>query len=130
MIRKLILTVGILGALAAAEGLNRFGGLVSAFGGVGAPFYIGMLIVSVLGAAVFLLVLIREIESRRQVGRLCRVCCLFRLDAHTVSVLGAAVFLLMRRCRFFDAPAFPVNIQILFGLAVATSATVWVRPAS
>ena len=38
MIRKLILTVGILGAIAAAKVLNRFGGLVSAFGGADAPF--------------------------------------------------------------------------------------------
>jgi uncharacterized membrane protein YeaQ/YmgE (transglycosylase-associated protein family) len=110
MIRKLILTVGILGALAAAEGLNRFGGLVSAFGGADAPFYIGMLIVSVLGAAVLLLALVGK--SSRAVKWI-------------TFVVFAACFVLM-----LNAPAFPVNIQILFGLAVATGATVWVRPAS
>ena len=110
MIRKLILTVGILGALAAAEGLNRFGGLVSAFGGADVPFCMRMLIVSMLSAAVLMLALIGK--SSRAVKR-------------TTIVVFAACFVLM-----LNAPAFPVNIQILFGLAVATGATVWVRPAS
>ena len=45
MIRKLVLIVGILGALTAAEGLNRFGGLVAAIGGADGPFYMGTLAV-------------------------------------------------------------------------------------
>ena len=42
MFCKLILIVGILGSLAAAEGLNRFGSLVSAFEGADEPFYMVM----------------------------------------------------------------------------------------
>ena len=38
MFRRLILILGILGSLAVAEGLNRFGSLVSAFDGADAPF--------------------------------------------------------------------------------------------
>ena len=37
VIIKIVLVVGILGAIAAVEGLNRFGGLVSAFGGGDPP---------------------------------------------------------------------------------------------
>ena len=44
--------VGILGALAAAEGLNRFGSFVSAFDGADASFYMAMLVISVIGAGV------------------------------------------------------------------------------
>ena len=29
-----------------------------------------------------------------------------------------------------NAPAFPVNVQIIFGLAVAAGATMWIRTAS
>ena len=110
MIRKLILIVGILGALAAAEGLNRFGGLVSAFGGSDAPFYMAMLIFSVLGAGVLLLALVGK--SSRAVKWI------------TFVVFVGSVVLML------NAPAFPVNIQILFGLAVAAGATLWIRGAS
>jgi len=34
LIRKILLVIGLLGGLAAAEGLNRFGSFVSAFDGV------------------------------------------------------------------------------------------------
>ena len=55
MIKKIVLFIGMLGALAAAEGLNRFGGLISAFGGGDAPFYMGMLVISVISAGVLLM---------------------------------------------------------------------------
>ena len=109
MIRKLILIVGILGALAAAEGLNRFGGLVSAFGGADAPFYMVMLVVSVIGAGVLLLGL---------VGKSNRV-----IKWVTFAVFVGSIALML------NAPSFPVNIQILFGLVVAAGATVWIRGA-
>ena len=43
VINKILLVAGILGALAAAEGLNRFGSLVSAFNGADSLFYTMML---------------------------------------------------------------------------------------
>ena len=52
VIIKIVLVVGILGAIAAVEGLNRFGGLVSAFGGGDAPFYTAMLIIAAIGVAI------------------------------------------------------------------------------
>ena len=55
MLKKIVIVIGVLGALAAAEGLNRFGGLVSAFGGGDAPIYMGMLIISVISAGVLLI---------------------------------------------------------------------------
>ena len=110
MIRKLILIVGILGALAAAEGLNRFGGLVSAFGGADAPFYMVMLIFSVLGAGVLLLALVGK--SSRAVKWI------------TFVVFVGSIALML------NAPAFPVNAQILLGLVVAAGATLWIRGAS
>ena len=109
MIRKLILIVGILGALAAAEGLNRFGGLVSAMGGGDAPFYMVMLIVSVVGAGVLLLGLVGK--SNRPVKWI------------TFSVLVGCIALMA------NAPAFPVNMQIIIGLIVAAGATVFIRHA-
>jgi len=47
--------VGLLGGLAAAEGLNRFGSFVSAFDGARTSFYMGMLVISVIGVGVLLL---------------------------------------------------------------------------
>ena len=55
MLIKIVLVVGILGALVAAEGLYRFFGFVSAMGGGDAPFYMGMLLISVIGAGVLLM---------------------------------------------------------------------------
>ena len=44
------MVVGILGALVAAEGLNRFGSFMSAFDSADSPFYMAMLVISVIGA--------------------------------------------------------------------------------
>ena len=110
MFRKLILIIGILGALAAAEGLNRFGGLVAAFDGADAPFYMAMLVVSVIGAGVLLMGL---------VGKSSRV-----VKWITFAVFIACIALMA------NAPAFPVNVQIIFGLIVAAGATVFIRPAT
>ena len=64
MINKIILFFGMLGALAAAEGLNRFGSLVSAFGGADAPIYQFMLIIAMVGAGVLLLGLFNKSHKR------------------------------------------------------------------
>ena len=110
MLRKIILIVGILGALAAAEGLNRFGGLVSVFGGADAPFYMVMLVVSVIGAGVLLLGLVGKSN---------------RIVKWVTFVVFIGCILLMA-----NAPGFPVSVQIIFGLIVAAGATVWIRPAT
>ena len=49
---KIVLVVGILGAVAAVEGLNRFGGFVATFGGGDAPYYMVMLVIAAIGAIV------------------------------------------------------------------------------
>ena len=95
---------GILGALAAAEGLNRFGSLVSAFNGADSPFYIMMLIISVIGAGVLLLGLFKK--SNR--------------------IVKWIMFVLLLGCigLMLNAPNLPVNIQIFVGLILAGGATV------
>ena len=103
MFRKLILIVGFLGLLAAAEGLNRFGALVSAFEGADAPFYMAMLVVSVLGAGVLLLALAGK--SNRTVKWI------------TLALFAGCIVLML------NAPSFPVNVQIFIGLIAAAGAT-------
>ena len=51
--RKFISIIGILASLSAAEGLNRFGGFVSAMGGKDATFYMVILAIAVI-VAIFL----------------------------------------------------------------------------
>ena len=108
MFCKLILIVGILGSLAAAEGLNRFGSLVSAFEGADEPFYMVILVVSVLGAGVLLLALAGK--SSRAVKWI-----------NFALLVGCIVVML-------NAPSFPVNVQIFVGLIVGAGATMWIRP--
>jgi biotin transporter BioY len=54
MITKVGIIVGILAALAAAEGSNRFGSFVSAFGGSDGGFYTMFLIISIVSAGALL----------------------------------------------------------------------------
>ena len=110
MFRKLILICGILGSLAAAEGLNRFGSLVAAFDGADAPFYMAMLLVSVLGAGVLLLALAGK--SSRAVKWI------------TFALFAGCIVLML------NAPSFPVNVQIFIGLIVVAGATLGIAPAS
>ena len=110
MFRNLVLIFGILGSLAAAEGLNRFGSLVAAFDGADAPFYMAMLVVSVLGAGVLLLGLAGK--SNRPVKWI------------TFTLFVGCIVLML------NAPSFPVNVQIFIGLIVAAGATMWIRPTS
>ena len=101
------MVVGILGALAAAEGLNRFGSFVSAFDGADASFYMGMLVISVIGAGVLLLGLFNK--SNKIVKWVM-----------VVLFLGSAGLML-------NAPNLPVNMQIIIGLLIAAMATVFIR---
>lgn len=108
MFRSLILISGILGSLAAAEGLNRFGSLVATFDGADAPFYMAMLLASVLGTGVLLLALAGK--SSRAVKWI------------TFTLFAGCIVLML------NAPDFPVNRQIFIGLIVAAGATMWIRP--
>ena len=110
LFRRILLVAGILGALAAAEGLNRFGTLVSSFGGADAPFYIAMLIYSVFGAGVLLLGLFNKSHSIVK----------WITFIGFVGCLGLMMF----------APSFPVNIQIFIGLFIATFATIFIKRTS
>jgi hypothetical protein len=99
MLKKLPSVVGIVACLLAAEGLNRFGGLVSAFGGADTPFYMGMLVVSLICAVFFVLALVGKLSKiAKWLG--------------AIGLLGSAALMLA-------APNFPVNQQILFSLFVA-----------
>jgi hypothetical protein len=103
VIRKVLLVIGILGSLAAAEGLNRFGSFVSAFDGADSPFYMAMLVISVIGAGVLLLGLFNK--SNKIVKWVM-----------VLLFLGSAGLML-------NAPNLPVNMQIIIGLVVAAIAT-------
>ena len=99
--------MGILGALAAAEGLNRFGSFVSAFDGADSPFYMAMLVISVIGAGVLLLGLFNK--SNKIVKWVM-----------VVLFLGSAGLML-------NAPNLPVNMQIIIGLLIAAVATAFMK---
>lgn len=105
--KKIILIVGILGSLTAAEGLNRYGILISAFDGGDAPFYTGMLFISVLSAGVLLMSIFNKSNS--------------------VVKWITFVLLLGSSGLMMAAPAFPVNQQITLGLVVATIACLFIR---
>jgi hypothetical protein len=97
--KKVVYVVGIIACLLAAEGLHRFGGLVSAFGGGDAPFYMGMLIVSLICAVLFVLAWVGKLPNiAKWIGAVC--------------LIGSAGLMLA-------APALPVNIQIIISLFVA-----------
>ena len=53
MITKIAMGIGIIAALLAAEGSNRFGSFVSAFGGSDGGFYTMFLIISIVTANFF-----------------------------------------------------------------------------
>ena len=68
----------------------------------------GMLVVSVIGGGALLLGLVGK------TGR--------AVKWITFAAFIACIALMA------NAPAFPVNMQIIFGLIVAAGATVWIRP--
>ena len=102
--------VGILGGLAASEGLNRFGSFVSAFDGADSPFYMAMLVISVIGAGVLLLGLFNK--------------------SNKIVKWVMVVLFLGSTGLMFNAPNFPVNMQIIIGLVVAAVATIFIRTKS
>ena len=106
IIRKILLVVGLLGGLAAAEGLNRFGSFVSAFDGADTSFYMGMLVISVIGAGVLLLGLFNK--SNKIIKWVM-----------VVLLLGCAGLML-------NAPSLPVNMQIIIGLVISAIAMIFV----
>ena len=110
IVNRVLLVVGILGALAAAEGLNRVSSFVSAFDGADSPFYMGMLVISVIGAGVLLLGLFNK--SNKIIKWVT-----------VVLFLGSAGLML-------NAPNLPVNMQIIIGLVAAAVATILIRTKS
>jgi len=107
IMNRIIMVFGILGAIAAAEGLNRFGGLVSAFGGGDAPYYMAMLIVAAIGAVVLLAGLFNK--------------------THVILKWVMFVLLIGSAGLMHNAPSFPVNIQIIVGLFAAALATGFIK---
>ena len=101
-LKKIMIILGIIGALLVAEGLNRVGGLVSAFGGGDAPFYQFSLIAAVLASGVLLLALFNK----------------------TNSIVKWITFVLLLGCCgvMMNAPGLPVMEQIIMGLIMATIA--------
>ena len=96
VIIKIVLVVGILGAIAAVEGLNRFGGLVSAFGGGDAPFYTAMLIIAAIGAVVLLAALFNK--------------------SHSILKWVMVILLLGSAGLMLNVPSFPVIIGLLIAM--------------
>lgn len=86
----------------AAEGLNRFGGLVAALGGADAELYLTLLLLSLLTAIVFAIAFFIPIPKPIK------------------WVLFIA--LLIASGLMFFAPNFPVTTQILIGLVGAAAA--------
>ena len=107
VINRIIMVIGILGAIAAVEGLNRFGGFVSAFGGGDTPYYMAMLIISVIGAVVLLVAVFNK--------------------SHSVLKWVMVVLLIGSAGLMLNAPSFPVNMQIIVGLFVAALATGFIK---
>ena len=107
VINRIIMVIGILGAIAATEGLNRFGGFVSAFGGGDTPYYMAMLIISVIGAVVLLVAVFNK--------------------SHSVLKWVMVVLLIGSAGLMLNAPSFPVNMQIIVGLFVAALATGFIK---
>ncbi len=97
--RKFLGFIGLIGALFAAEGLNRLSTFVGAFRGADAPFYTGMLLISVVAAGVLLVSLFQRV-----VGWLKWLTAL--------ALIGSAVLM-------GSAPSLPVTEQVLGGIVVA-----------
>ena len=109
-LRFAVSIVGCLSSLVAAEGLNRFGGFVSAFDGADAPYYTAMLVVAIAGAGVLLLALFGVSNS---VLKWTTLACL------AISVVAMSY-----------APDVPVNRQIFLGLCIAAVSTLFIKPGS
>jgi len=104
--KKVVLILGIIGALIAAEGLNRIGSFVSAFGGEDSPFYLFSLIVAVFASGVLLLALFNK----------------------TNSIIKWITLVLLLGCcgMMMNAPGLPVMGQIIMGLIMAIIACLFI----
>ena len=103
MLKRLIYIIGLLMSLLAAEGLNRIGSLVAAFKGADSSFYRMFLIVAIISAGVFFLALFIKISK----------------------IIKWLMFmaLLISTGLMLNAPAFPVNQQIIVGLFLSALAS-------
>ncbi len=99
MIMKALWGLGVICALVAAEGLNRFGGFIAAIGGSDSSFYMSFLIVSVLAAIAFVVAYFRPIPA------------LVKWVLFAALVISTGLMLM--------APFFPVTSQILGGLGLS-----------
>lgn len=107
--RKFLGLIGLVGALFAAEGLNRLSTFVGAFRGADAPFYTGMLLASVVAAGVLLVSLFQRVAAW-----------LKWLTA--LALIGSAVLM-------GSAPSLPVTEQVLGGIIAALLGTLAVSTA-
>lgn len=102
MIHKIILALGVVMAGLAAEGLNRFGGLVAALGGTDAELYLAFLLLSLIAIVVLILALFIALPGAVKWVMLMAL----------VIASGLMLF----------APNFPVTVQIVVGLIGAAVA--------
>lgn len=99
MFKKILWGLGVICALTAAEGLNRFGGFIAAIGGSDSTFYMAFLVIAILAAVVFVVAFFRPIP--------------------VVAKWLLFVALLISTGLMLMAPHFPVTEQILGGLALS-----------
>lgn len=97
--KTVLMGLGLLGALLAAEGLNRLSGFVGAMGGADAGFYSVVLLVAVLDLGVLGAALLKRTWKR------------LKWVAFGLTVVGVLILL--------PAPGLPVVMQALFGLVLA-----------
>lgn len=97
--KKIISVIGIIASLLAAEGLHRFGSFIGAMKGGDTPFYMGILLVSLVVAMFFVL---------SMVGKLAKI----------AKWLGVLLLIASIVLMGF-APMLPVNVQIFVSLGVA-----------
>lgn len=103
MFKKILYVLGAVMAAIAAEGLNRFGGLVAEFGGEDTGFYIVFLLIAIAAVVVFIVAFFKPIPKLVK----------WLLFAALLASSGLML----------NAPNFPVTVQILLGLVVAALAT-------
>ena len=97
--KKIISIIGIIASLLAAEGLHRFGSFIGVMKGGDTPFYMGILVVSLIIAMFFVL---------SMVGKLAKI----------AKWLGVLLLIASIVLMGF-APMLPVNVQIFVSLGVA-----------
>jgi hypothetical protein len=97
--RKLLAVFGLLGALFAAEGLNRVASLVNAFNGADGPIYSALMVVSIVAAGALLVSLFARVSGW------------VKWPLFLALAAGSAAML--------AAPSFGANMQALVGLGLS-----------